>query len=284
MLKITIMSKDKKIILITGASSGIGRETALQLAKKGHKVFAGIRRKIDKIELESLHKNITGVYLDVTNQGGIDKAFWFVIKHTDKIDVLINNAGIVVAGPIEFIPIKNIKEQFDTNTFGALAVTQKFLPFLKNGKIINVSSMAASGLFPYISPYCASKRAMDILFNSLMLENKDNIKVISVKPAAIKTPIWNKSVKRTKNQFENLSEVAKQKYNKELTFLEQNALENNTKGIEIKEVTDTILKIIETKNPKPSYNVGKKASLVEFLSKLPLSLTNKVIKNKLKKI
>ena len=284
MLKITIMSKDKKIILITGASSGIGRETALQLAKKGHKVFAGIRRKIDKIELESLHKNITGVYLDVTNQGGIDKAFWFVIKHTDKIDVLINNAGIVVAGPIEFIPIKNIKEQFDTNTFGALAVTQKFLPFLKNGKIINVSSMAASGLFPYISPYCASKRAMDILFNSLMLENKDNIKVISVKPAAIKTPIWNKSVKRTKNQFENLSEVAKQKYNKELTFLEQNALENNTKGIEIKEVTDTILKIIETKNPKPTYNVGTKATLVEILGKLPLSLTNNFIKRTLKKI
>ena len=284
MLKITIMSRNKKTILITGASSGIGRETALQLARKGHKVFAGIRRKIDKLEIENLHENITGVYLDVTNQGGIDKAFWFVIKHTDKIDVLINNAGIVVAGPMEFIPLKNLKEQFDTNTFGAIAVTQKFLPFLKNGKIINVSSMAASGLFPFISPYCASKRAMDILFNSLMLENKDNIKVISVKPEAIKTPIWNKSVKRTKSQFENLSEVAKQKYNKELTFLEQNALENNTKGIEIKEVTDTILKIIETKNPKPSYNVGKKASLVEFLSKLPLSLTNKVIKNKLKKI
>ena len=278
------MSRNKKTILITGASSGIGRETALQLARKGHKVFAGIRRKIDKLEIENLHENITGVYLDVTNQGGIDKAFWFVIKHTDKIDVLINNAGIVVAGPMEFIPLKNLKEQFDTNTFGAIAVTQKFLPFLKNGKIINVSSMAASGLFPFISPYCASKRAMDILFNSLMLENKDNIKVISVKPEAIKTPIWNKSVKRTKSQFENLSEVAKQKYNKELTFLEQNALENNTKGIEIKEVTDTILKIIETKNPKPSYNVGKKASLVEFLSKLPLSLTNKVIKNKLKKI
>ena len=90
---------------------------------------------------------------------------------------MINNAGIVIAGPIELLDIKKLKEQFDVNTFGAIAVTQKFLPLLKDGKIINISSMASHGLFPYISPYCASKRAMDILFNSFALENKDNIKV-----------------------------------------------------------------------------------------------------------
>lgn len=278
------MKKQSKVILITGASSGIGRETAYRLAKEGHKVFAGVRRKIDKTEIEQLSPNITGVYIDVTNQSSIDKAFWFVIKHTDKIDVLINNAGIVVAGPMEFLSIKKLKEQFDVNTFGALAVAQKFLPFLKNGLVINISSMAATGIFPFIAPYCASKRALDILFNSLMIENKDNIKVVSIKPAAIKTPIWNKSVKKAKENFSELNEPAKQKYEKELTYLEKNALENNTKGIEISAVTNCILKVIESKNPKPSYNVGFIACCAEILSKFPTSLVNNLVKSKLKKI
>lgn len=273
-----------KTILITGSSSGIGRETAVRLAKEGHKVFAGVRRKVDKQELEKLNSNITGVYIDITNTASIDKAFWFVLKNTKKLDVLINNAGIVMAGPIELLDVKKLREQFDVNTFGAIAVTQKFLPLLKDGKIINISSMASHGLFPYISPYCASKRALDILFNSFALENKDNIKVISIKPASIKTPIWNKSIKKAHENLETINDAAKAKYFKEMSFLERNAFENNSKGIEIYRVVDKILDVINKKNPKSSYNVGVKACLVEFFSKLPQCITNFVIKRKLKKI
>ena len=276
--------KKQQTILITGASSGIGRATAIKLAKEGHKVFAGIRRKTDKTELESLHKNIKGVYIDVTNASSIDKAFWFIIKNTDRIDVLINNAGIVTAGPVELLTINNLKQQFEINTFGPIMVTQKFLPLLHGSKIINVSSMAASGIFPYISAYCASKRALDIFFNSFNVENKDNIKVISVKPAAIKTPIWNKSIAKTKTNFEEVKETSKAKYEKELIFLEKNALENNFKGIDVGEVTNTISKIIKSKNPRLSYNIGISAHLAEFASKLPQCLINKIIKSKINKL
>lgn len=273
-----------KVILITGTSSGIGRETAVRLAKEGHKVFAGVRRKVDKQELEKLNSNITGVYIDITNPASIDKAFWFVLKNTKKLDVLINNAGIVMAGPVELLELKKLKEQFDVNTFGAIAVTQKFLPLLKDGKIINISSMASYGIFPFISPYCASKRAMDILFNSFALENKDNIKVISIKPAAIKTPIWNKSIKKAHENLETINDAAKSKYFKEMSFLERNAFENNTKGIEIYKVVDKILEVINKKNPKSTYNVGFKANLVEFFSKLPQWFINFIIKIKLKNV
>lgn len=273
-----------KTILITGTSSGIGRETAIRLAKDGYKVFAGVRRKVDKQELEKLNTNITGVYIDITNPASIDKAFWFVLKNTDKIDVLINNAGIVTAGPIELIDIKKLKEQFDVNTFGAIAVTQKFISLLRGGKVINISSMASYGIFPYISPYCASKRALDILFNSFALENKDKIKVISIKPAAIKTPIWNKSIKKAHENFEEINDAAKEKYFNELSYLEKNAHLNNTKGIEIYKVVDKIIEVIEKKNPKSSYNVGFKATFVDLFSKLPQDIINTIIKLKLKKI
>lgn len=276
--------KKQQTILITGASSGIGKATAIKLAQEGHKVFAGIRRKTDKAELEKAHKNITGVYIDVTNASSIDKAFWFVMKNTDKINVLINNAGIVVAGPVELLSLNRLKQQFEINTFGPIMVAQKFLPLLHGSKIINISSMAASGIFPYISAYCASKRALDIFFNSFNIENKDNIKVISVKPASIKTPIWNRSIEATRNSFEDLKETQKTKYEKELIFLEKNALENNFKGIDVEKVTSTISKIVKNNNPKPSYNIGFSAHLADFASKLPICILNKLLKSKINKL
>ncbi len=278
------MKKQNKTIFITGASSGIGRDIAYSLAKLGYKVFAGVRRKVDKQELEGLNSNITGVYIDVTNSASIEKAFWFVMKNADKIDVLINNAGIVCAGPVECLPVAKIKEQFEVNTFGPVMVTQRFVPLLHGSKVINISSMAASGIFPYISMYCASKRAMDIIFNSFSLENKDNIKVISVKPASIKTPIWNKSVGKARETFSDISDVNKQKYGKVLLSLEKNALNNNTNGIEARKVTNTIIRIIKSNNPKTSYNVGFAACIADIFSKLPQGFVNEIVKLKLKNL
>lgn len=275
------MEKSKKTILITGASSGIGREIAIKLAKEGHSVFAGIRRKIDKNEIENLNLNIKGVYIDVTNASSIDKAFWFVLKNTNKLDVLINNAGIVEAFPIELIDIKRLKEQFDVNTFGAILTTQRFIQLLENGRIINMSSMASTGIFPYIAPYCASKRAMDILMNSFALENKNHIKVISIKPSAIKTPIWEKSVKKAEEVFELLKDTDKNKYKKEFEYMKKHALNSGKKGLEIYKVTDKIVEIINAKNPKPSYTIGFDAFIAEIFSKLPLCVINKLIQLKL---
>lgn len=278
------MKKQNQTIFITGASSGIGKDIVIRLAKEGFKVFAGVRKKVDKIELESISKNITPVYIDVTNQSSIDKAFWFVMKNTNHIDVLINNAGIVCAGPVECIPTQKIKEQFDVNTFGPVMVVQKFMPLLSKSKVINISSMASSGIFPYISMYCASKRALDIIFNCFELENKDRIKVISVKPASIKTPIWNKSVLRARECYSDVSESLALKYSKELTALEKNAISNTTSGINVKKVTDVVLKIIKSSNPKTSYNVGFSAVVAEFVSKLPSSLINALIRFKLNRL
>lgn len=274
----------KKSVLITGASSGIGKEIALKLASEGYLVFAGVRKKSDKFSLEKQNKNIIGVYLDVTSDSSIDKAFWFVLKKTNSLYSIINNAGVAVGGPIEFIPIKKLKEQFDVNTFGAVAVTQKFLPMMHEGKIINTSSMASTGIFPFVAPYCASKRALDILFNSMELEFKNpSIKVVSIKPGTIKTPIWDKSTKSNQEFIRELPSGCLEKYKKELNLIERNAYKSNEKGQKPEDVANLVSKILKMKNPKSSYTVGLDAFWVVLFAKLPLNIVNFFVKHVLKK-
>ena len=111
---------------------------------------------------------------------------------------------------------------------------------------------------------------------------KKSSKVVSIKPASIKTPIWNKSVIRARESFSDLTNSLKEKYSKELNILEKNAISNNSKGICVKKVTDVVIKVINTKNPKPSYNVGFMSCFAELISHLPQGMLNKLIKFKLK--
>lgn len=274
----------EKTVLITGASSGIGKATAVLFAEKGCKVLACIRKKSDKYKLEALHKNIHGIYLDVTNSGGIDKAFWYVMKKNSKLDAVINCAGIAVAGPMEALSVKRIKEQFEVNTFGAIAVIQKFLSLVHDGKIIYISSMAASGIFPFLSPYCASKKATDIMLNSLSNELKNkNVKIVSIKPGCIRTPFWNKSVDNNIPAFENSTDSIKQKYSNEMKFLSENAKANNYRGSFPEDVAKTVYKAFISKNPKLSYTVGTDAFWVMLFAKfLPQKLINSAVKFVLK--
>ena len=265
----------EKYVLITGASSGIGKMTAIKLAENGFKVFAGVRKPEDKTAVEAENSNITGVFIDVTNSESIKNAHEEIKKVTDSLYALINNAGIAYAGAVECIPVDTIQKQFDINVFGAIRVAQEFMPMLCSAKIVNISSMASFGLFPFISPYCASKRALDIFFNALMLECKTpELKVISIKPGVIKTKIWEKSIDENKKVMERLPETAIEKYRREFEYLVKNAEKNKDKGLDPERVAELIVRVLNTKNPKPSYTIGRDAKMAEFFSKLPLCLTN----------
>ena len=139
--------------------------------------------------------------------------------------------------------------------------------------------MASFGIFPFVSPYCASKRALDILFNAFMLENKRNIKVISIKPGVIATPLWSKSVKENSETINNSVD-----YKNESEYLKNNALDNEKHGLSVNKVVKTVVKADKLKNPKPSYCVGIDSIGASFVSVLPQSVQNKIINFKLKKL
>ena len=261
-----------KTYVITGSTSGIGKAVLEKLsAKKDNLIFAGYRN--GKKLPEQIPDNVKYFYIDMTDRESIIKACEDIKSQTKHVDTLINVAGNVVAGPIEKIDTERLRAQFDVNTFSHIELTQNLMEILDNSKIINVSSMSSFGNFPFISPYCASKRALDIFFNALELENHKNIRVISVKPGVIATPIWEKSVNSNLEYLENCDG-----YEKELEFVKNNALKNTQKGLPVSRVADLIIKIDALRNPKSSYTVGKDAKFAQILSLLPQGAVNKIIK------
>ena len=262
----------KKVYVITGAASGIGLALTKKLCADSI-VFAGYRSENKREILAKISDNIYPFYADYSKNETIKSAADYIKSKCDKIDTLINVAGCVVAGPVQNLHMDEVRRQFDVNVFGHIEMTQSLADYLYNGKIINISSMASFGVFPFISPYCASKRCLDMFFNSFLIENKHNIKVVSIKPGVIVTPLWEKSIDEN-SKFQDI----RNDYEKEMDYVIKNAQKNETCGLKVDKVVDVIIKADKAKNPKLSYTVGFDAFIAERISKLPLFLVNKIVK------
>ena len=260
-----------KTYVITGTASGIGKALTEYLAERNDIIFASYRS--DDTALKNIKGNIFPFYVDYSKPETIKRAADYIKSKTNHIDTLINGIGCVVAGPIEKISADEIRRQFNVNVFGHIEMSQELLDCLRGGKIINVSSMASYGIFPFISPYCASKKCLDMFFNSLLVENHKNIKVISIKPGVIATPLWGKSVKENMQSLTDCSE-----YEKEMAYVAKNAEKNETGGLNVDEVVKVIIKADSSKKPNLTYTVGKDAVFARLASKLPQEIINKLIK------
>ncbi len=261
-----------KTIVITGSTSGIGNALVRALCQDNI-VFAGYRKTGQNIDLKKLSDNIIPFFIDMENKTSIKLAVNYIKSKTSRVDALFNIAGCVVAGAVEQLDVDDIRKQFEVNTFSHLDFSKQLLDLLDGGRIINISSMSSFGIFPFISPYCASKRALDILFNSMLLETYRNIKIVSVKPGVIATPIWEKSIEQNSQSIELNGD-----FEKEMKYLVANAHKNSKKGLPVEKVVQLLLKILEAENPKSSYTIGKDAKFAEIFSKLPQDLLNSAIK------
>lgn len=213
---------ERKVAAITGASSGFGLLSAIELAKSGFFVIATMRDVSKSDELFSFIKDnqfqnlIQIQQLDVTSSESIER-FTASITEIGRLDVLVNNAGYAAAGFAEETPIEVYREQFETNFFGLISVTQSVLPLMRSqgsGKIINVSSVSGQIGFPSLSPYVSSKFAVEGFSESLRLELKPfGIDVVLIEPGSYKTKIWEKgkqlSVKASKENYPYKSYMGK---------------------------------------------------------------------------
>lgn len=184
--------------VITGASTGIGRSAALHLDRLGHRVFAGVRSPGDGDSLrKTASERLTPVVLDVTDADGVAAAVQSVEEALGgaPLDGLVNNAGIALGGPIEFLDIDRLRLQLEVNVVGLVAVTQAFLPLLRrgSGRIVNVGSIGGRVSSPFMGPYCASKHAVEALSDSLRMELAPwGMHVSVIEPGPVHSSIWEK--------------------------------------------------------------------------------------------
>ena len=247
-----------KNIVITGVSTGIGYATALRLSKAGHRIFGSVRSEADAKRVKSeLGENYYPLIFDVTDTDRIKEAADCVSKLVGNsgIDVLINNSGIALGGPILELPVDIFRKQFEVNVFGIIAVTQIFSKLLgaykeasHNGKIIMISSVAGKRSYPFVGPYSASKHALegisDALRRELMLYDID---VILVEPGPVKTDIWKKTPDVENNIFlKSDFEPALRKFNGMIKMFEK-------KGLHADVIANRIEKIINSNSPKTRY-------------------------------
>jgi len=245
----------KKVILITGASSGMGKETAQKLIQQGHTVYT-VARRID--QMQDL-KEMGGfpMQMDVTREADIRNVVETIIKKEGKIDVLWNNAGYGLYGSVEDVSLDEARKQMDVNVFGIAAMTQKVVPYMRkarSGTIINTSSMGGKMYFPMGAWYHASKHAVEGLSDCLRLELKPfNIKVVILEPGFIATEFGSVLL-------DGFAKISKQSaysgmMNKIAEGTKKAAQGNGSSKPSI--IADTVSKIIDSTNPKTRYRVGK---------------------------
>lgn len=277
---------EKGAILISGASTGIGLCCAQMLADKGLTVFAGVRKSADAERLSALSPRILPVMLDITREQSIETA---VFEVKDKLagqplTGLVNNAGIVVGGPLEFVPLEALRMQLEINLIGHVGVSQACLPLLREsrGRIVNMGSIAGLTSLPYAAPYSISKFALEAVTDALRIELAPwDIHVSVIEPGAIATPLWNKSISLAEELGGRVSPELFSLYGRALEKVRAHAEESAKKGIAPERVAEAVLHALLSRNPKTRYLVGPDAIARKFFSLLPDRLKDRLITAKL---
>ncbi len=180
-----------RVILVTGCSSGIGRATAVEAARRGHRVYATARNRNDLAELEQPGGPLSTLALDVTDPASVRKAVGEVLARDGRIDAVVNNAGYAQYGAVEEVTPEEWRAVFDVNFFGMLDVTRAVLPSMREaggGTIVLMSSLGGRVSVPFASPYCASKHAIEAVADALRVETAPfGIRVVAIEPGAIDT-------------------------------------------------------------------------------------------------
>lgn len=264
--------KDKKSVLITGASSGIGETLALTLDKIGFKVFAGVRTKNDQKRLSSQGSTQLHVLLlDVTQEKSIQDAFTYIENEKEyPLFALVNNAGVGLRGVLEVTPLDEVRKLFDVNVIGLYAMTQTFLPLLRKGKgrIINIGSEAGLMAGANGSAYSASKFAVRAISDSLRMELVGlNVWTIYIAPTSIESSIWKKNILYREKLLKMTSEKLQSTYRYFFNALKREVVEI-VQPLSQDVVINDIVDALTSSHPKHEYYSGKKAKKAYEMSLL----------------
>ncbi len=265
-------------VLVTGASTGIGEATVLHLSTLGFDVVGAVRKDEDAERLEA--RGVRTVRIDVTDSDQIAAAR-DALGDT-PLAGLVNNAGIAVAAPLEFLPMDRLRQQLEVNLVGQAAVTQAFLPALRRarGRIVMVSSIGGRMALPLVGPYNASKFGLEGLSDSLRRELRpQGVDVILIEPGGVKTPIWKKGGELADEMLEDMPPEAERLYGKMTAKLRAETVKiEQQRGIEPREVAEAIGTALTSSRPRTRYLVGSDAKMrARMIKVLPDRVMDRLI-------
>ena len=261
-------------VLVTGAATGIGERCALRLAQQGYRVFAGVRNGEAGERLrEAAGPRLHWLLLDVTDGAEIAKAADIVraVQGDQGLAGLVNNAGIAVGGPLEYLPVERLRTQLEVNVIGLHAVTQAFLPLIREGKgrIVHIGSIAGRLTSPFTGAYSASKHAVEALTDALRLElAPEGIQVAVIEPGQIRTPIWDKGLAEFESIESRSDPVGMDRYRGRLRALQYIVQRARVHSLTPDAVADAVIHALESPSPRTRYVVGGDARIRLWLSRL----------------
>jgi NAD(P)-dependent dehydrogenase (short-subunit alcohol dehydrogenase family) len=265
MSSVTMMPPRSKSVVITGASSGLGRAAAIHLSELGYRVFAGVRTESSATELSLVPSSageLIPVILDVTDTASIAQAGQLVEHWCSDTGLwaVVNNAGISISAPLECVPTEVLRTQLETNVVGVLAVAQRFLPLLRasGGRIVNVSSGIGNVAPPYLGAYSAAQFAKEGMSDSLRRELRPlGVSVSVIQPGAVDTPLWGK-MRRSANEIlaaapADVVETYRARFS---AFLNINEVRAQASKATPADCADAVAAALAAKHPKARYRVG----------------------------
>jgi NAD(P)-dependent dehydrogenase (short-subunit alcohol dehydrogenase family) len=278
------LRKPKQSVVITGASTGIGKTTALYLDGMGFKVFAGVRREQDAEALKKESgRGITPLMIDVTDPASIAAAAKAVEAAVGDEGLwgLVNNAGIAVGGPLEFLPLDEIRSQLEINVIGQVAVTQAFLPLLRKarGRVVNIGSVSGRVATPFIGPYAMSKYAMEAFSDALRGELLPwGVQVTIIEPGSAATPIWEKSLSREDQASKKLPRQTQELYGQATEAIRAGVRHESKHAFPPELVARAVYSALTKKRPPVRTVVGTGAWLFVLLKMLlPARVLDRII-------
>jgi NAD(P)-dependent dehydrogenase (short-subunit alcohol dehydrogenase family) len=264
----------ERSFVVTGGSSGIGRATVLLLVQSGFRVFAGVRRDEDAASLrDEGGARVVPIKIDVTDASAIRAAAERVAACLQGrgLDGLVNNAGIAVTAPVEHIALDVLRRQFEVNVFGQIAVTQAFLPLLReaSGRIVNIGSVGAHITIPFGGALCGSKSAFNALSDALRMElAPSGIRVAIVEPGSIATPAVEKTLGDVEALVRALPPAGQARYGDRLRAFTRRARARESSGSPPEVVARAVLHALTAARPRTRYLVGKDARLLVTLPRI----------------
>ncbi len=273
-----------KTVVVTGASTGIGRACALSMHALGWRVFAGVRKEKDAASLRGERsERLIPLFLDVTDSKSVKEAAGIVSKAAgpDGLSGLVNNAGIPYGGPVEYLDLDKVRAEFEVNFFGVISVTQAFLPLLRlgRGRVVNISSISGLVSMPFVSSYSSTKFALEALSDSLRVELSPwDMQVSVVEPGAIATPIWSKAEEVMKDLLEGGPQEGLELYGGVIGGMEGRFKPH---GIPPDEVAKAVAGALTSRRAKTRYTVGAEGRIYLLLKHLPDRLRDRLIRSQL---